>query len=75
MGANKYSQTRLRMASSNLLYGDVSFIVSQIPTKHEVIHDVLNEDIRAKYFQTVVNEEIAYGEYSNEYVHLECVRR
>jgi len=69
MGANKYSETRLRMASSNLLYGDVSFIVSQIPTKHEVIHDVLNEDIRAKYFQTVVNEEIAYGEYSKQYVH------
>jgi len=69
MGPNKYSETRLRMASSNLLYGDVSFIVSQIPTKHEVIHDVLNEDIRAKYFQTVVNEEIAYGEYSKQYVH------
>jgi len=69
MGADKYSETRLRMASSNLIYGDVSFIVSEIPTKHEVIHDVLNEDIRAKYFQTVINEEIAYGEYSNEYVH------
>jgi len=69
MGSKKYSDTRLRMASSNLLYGDVSFIVSQIPTEHRVIDEVLNEDISAKYFQTVVNEEIAYGKYSKEYVH------
>lgn len=69
VGTDKYTDTRLRLASSNLLYGDVSFIVARFPTKHETIHDVLKEDIGALYFETVLNDEIAYGQYSNKYEH------